>query len=205
MRTIGLTGGLGSGKTTVAAILRELGAETIDADRVGHEVYAPGTPGWKAVTAAFGSDIVAPDGTIDRAKLGAIVFADHARLAQLEAIVHPLIFQEIQARIAARRGEARGKPIVVEAAVLLEANWRSLVDEVWVVTATPDAVRERIRAQRGWDDARIAARLAAQWSDAERCRHADVVIRNTGSLEELRRQVVEAWQRLIAARRPGDP
>jgi len=204
VRIIGLTGGLGSGKSTVAGFLRELGAETIDADRVGHEVYAPGTPGWKAVTTAFGSEILAADGTIDRAKLGAIVFADRQRLAQLEAIVHPLISREIQARIAVRRCEKSGKPLVIEAAVLLEAHWKPFVDEVWVVTATPEAVRERIRAQRGWDEARIEARLAAQWSDEERCRHADVVIHNTGSLEELRKQVSEAWQRL-AARAAEDP
>src|SRR5215470_9316522 len=110
MKTIGLTGGIGSGKTAVARILAELGAEVINADLVGHEVYRPGTPGFAQVVAAYGNDIVGADGAIDRKKLGAIVFADAKALARLNSIVHPLIFESIRERIEARRREGATRP-----------------------------------------------------------------------------------------------
>lgn len=194
MRTIGLTGGIGSGKTTVAKILDELGAEVINADLVGHEVYRPGTPGFEQVTGAFGRDIIGEDGSIDRKKLGAIVFGDSAALARLNAIVHPLIAAAIRERIEARRAENSPRPIVVEAAVLIEANWLPLVDEVWVVVAAPQAVVERVQAERGLPAAQIEARVKAQISDEQRRRHASVVIENTGTLEELRARVRREWE-----------
>src|SRR5439155_8635090 len=112
---VGLTGGIGAGKSTVAAILAELGARVIDADRIGHEVYGPGTEGHASVVQAFGPRVVAPDGTIDRRALGAIVFHDPGALARLNAIVHPLIAAEIQRRVAAVRAEPGAPPIVIEA------------------------------------------------------------------------------------------
>src|SRR5262245_56274797 len=116
---VGLTGGIGAGKSTVAALLAELGARVIDADRIGHEVYLPGTAGHRQVAAAFGTGVVGADGTIDRRALGAIVFADTAALARLNAIVHPLIAAEVARAIAAARAEDPRRPIVVEAAILL--------------------------------------------------------------------------------------
>ena len=136
---VGLTGGIGSGKSTVAAILAELGARVIDADRIGHDVYRPGTPGFDRVVEAFGRGVVAADGTIDRRALGAIVFADPAARARLNAIVHPLIAGDLAGTIARARADGFAGPIVIEAAILLEAGWRSLVDRVWVVTAPADA------------------------------------------------------------------
>jgi len=198
MKTIGLTGGIGSGKSTAAQILEELGAALIDADRVGHDVYAPGTEGWKRVAEAFGPDIVASDGSIDRKKLGAIVFADPAALKRLTAIVHPLIAQEVATRIERLRTAGTHKVIVVEAAVLIEANWQSLVDEVWLVAAGKSAIVERLQAQRGVTAADIEARMAAQLSDDERRRHADLVIENGGSIDELRSKLREAWTRLLS-------
>jgi dephospho-CoA kinase len=195
VRIIGLTGGIGSGKSTVARMLAELGAEVIDADLVGHEVYRPGTTGWERLTEAFGREIVAPDGSIDRKTLGGIVFADPTALKRLNRIVHPLISEAIQARLAARRAAGSTRPIVVEAAVLIEANWVTLVDEVWVVTAGPDAVLARVQAQRGLSAEAIAARMAAQLSDETRRAHADLVIENSGSLEALRAAVARAWER----------
>lgn len=198
MKTIGLTGGIGSGKSTAAKILAELGAEVIDADRVGHEVYLPGTPGWDQVVAAFGRGIVGADGTIDRKSLGAIVFADRSKLAELNAIVHPLIAQAVAQRVA--HGSAMGKPIVVEAAVLIEANWNALVDEVWLVVAHPEAVVARLNAQRGLSREAIEARVRSQLSDAERRAKSDVVIDNSGTLEELRAQLARLWNERVLER-----
>ncbi len=200
MLTIGVTGGIGSGKSTVAGMLGELGATVINADRVGHEVYRPGTPGWQRIVDAFGREVVAPDGTIDRKRLGAIVFADPAALKRLNAIVHPLIFDEIARRIAALRSSNSVRAVVVEAAVLIEANWLSLVQEVWLVVAGKPAVIERIRAERALSSAEIQRRIDAQLSDDERRRFAHVVIDNAGSLETLRAAVQAAWARSLRGR-----
>lgn len=196
LRTIGLTGGIGSGKSTVAKMLAALGAEVINADLVGHEVYRPGTPGFEQVVAAFGREIVAEDGTIDRRKLGALVFGKPEALAELNRIVHPLIAAAVRQKIAARRAAGSRVPIVLEAAVLIEANWIPLVDEVWVVTAAPAAVIERVQSERGLPAQQIEARMKAQISDEERRTHAQVVIENTGSLEELRARVEREWKKL---------
>ena len=196
MRTIGLTGGIGSGKSTVAKLLGDLGAEVIDADLVGHEVYLPGTIGFDRVTEAFGEGIVGSDGTIDRKKLGAIVFADRAALAKLNGIVHPLIAEAVRQRIEAKRSTGSQRPIVVEAAVLIEANWLPLVDEVWVVLAPLEAVIQRVHASRGLLPEQIEARVRAQLSDTERRAHASTVIENGGSPDQLRAQVEAAWSRV---------
>lgn len=195
MKTIGLTGGIGSGKSSAAKILAELGAEVIDADRVGHEVYQPGTPGWDQVVAAFGQGVVAADGTIDRKSLGAIVFADRAKLAELNAIVHPLIAQTVAQRLV--NAGTSGKPIVVEAAVLIEANWQTLVDEVWLVVASPEAVISRLGSQRGLSREAVEARVRSQLSDAERRAKSDVVIDNSGTLEELRAHLSRLWKERV--------
>jgi dephospho-CoA kinase len=198
--TVGLTGGIGSGKSTVARILEDLGAAVIHADVVGHEVYLPQTEGWQRVTAAFGHDIVKSDQTIDRQKLGTIVFGDPEALKRLNAIVHPLIFAEVQRRIRSLRASGGGQPIVVEAAVLIEANWLPLVDEVWLVVAPREAVIDRLAEQRGLAADDVARRVDAQLTDAERRKLAQVVIENQGSLEDLRRRVKSLWQRVTAAK-----
>jgi dephospho-CoA kinase len=202
MVIIGLTGGIGSGKSTVAAMLAERGARVIDADRIGHEAYLPGTPGWDQIVAAFGRDVVAADGTIDRAALGRRVFADPDALETLNRIVHPLIAQEIQARLGAalQTGDA---PVVIEAALLLDAGWRPLVDVVWVVVTPRSAVIDRVHAQRGLAPADIEARIAAQTTDEQRRRLADVVIENAGSIEDLRRTVDALWAGIIGASGPA--
>ena len=192
---IGLTGGIGSGKSTVAAILDELGAHVIDADKIGHEVYLPGTDGQRRVVEAFGRGVVAADGTIDRRALGAIVFANRAALARLNAIVHPLIGEEIRRRIAAAMGDGTGKPIVIEAAIMMEAGWQ-FFDRVWVVTVPPETAIRRVVDARGVDRADVERRLAAQMSDEERRRRADLVIENDGTPAELRAKVCAAWRSL---------
>lgn len=197
-RVIGVTGGIGSGKSSAVQILASLGATVIDADRVGHEVYAPATPGFEQVVAAFGRDIVGADGAIDRKRLGAIVFGDPNALATLNGIVHPLIRDAVAQRVAAAR-DLGAAPVVVEAALLIEARWDALVDEVWLVVARRDVIEERLASQRGMDPAAVAARMRAQLSDDERRGHADVIIDNSGSREELRREIERLWRtRLVA-------
>jgi dephospho-CoA kinase len=196
MKTIGLTGGIGSGKSTVSQILAGLGAFVIDADKVGHEIYLPGKEAWQQVTAAFGRDILAADQTIDRKKLGAIVFSGDEARRKLNAIVHPLMFKDIARRITEKRAEGFTRPIVVEAAILIEANWLPLVDEVWVVVAGKSAVVQRVAAQRGLSAQDTEARIASQLSDAERLKHASLVITNDGSPEDLQKRVREAWSKL---------
>jgi len=193
---VGLTGGIGAGKSTVAAILAELGARVIDADRIGHEVYRPGTEGFRRIVEAFGSGVVGADGSIDRRALGALVFADPAARARLNAIVHPLIVAELQRRLVAARAED-GPPIVIEAAIMLEAGWRGLVDRVWVVSTRPEHAIARVVASRELGPAEVERRLAAQMPDAERRRLADLVIGNDGDPAALRREVEKAWQTLV--------
>jgi dephospho-CoA kinase len=196
MKTVGLTGGIGSGKSTVSQILVELGAFIIDADKVGHEIYLPGKEAWRQVVAEFGRDILADDQTIDRKKLGAIVFASDEARKKLNSIVHPLMFHDIRQRATEKRAEGFTKPIVVEAAILIEANWLPLVDEVWVVVTGKSAVIERVAVQRGLSARDTEARIASQLADTERLKHANVVIRNDGSLEDLKKQIRIAWERL---------
>ncbi len=198
MLTIGLTGGIGSGKSAVAAMLAARGATILDADKVGHEVYVPGRPGWMSVVNAFGKGIVAADGTIDRKKLGAVVFADPGALRRLNALVHPLIADDVRARIERLRAEGATAPIVVEAAVLFEAGWDHLVDEIWVVVADRELAIERVMAMRGLSRSDVESRIESQLSDAERTRRATVVIGNGGSLEDLDAAVERIWRERVA-------
>jgi dephospho-CoA kinase len=195
--TIGLTGGIGCGKSAAAAILAELGAVLIDADKVGHEVYEPGKPCWDALVDAFG-DIVAPDGTIDRKKLGARVFSDPSALKRLNAIVHPRIADEINERIRYLRSRGIEAPIVVEAAVLIEAGWQWLVDEIWVITSSREQAVDRVVATRGLSREEVERRIGNQISETERTRDADCVIGNDGSLAELRAEIERCWRARVA-------
>ena len=201
MLTIGLTGGIGSGKSTVAKILAEFGAPIIDADKVAHTTYAPGGAAYAAVVDAFGAEIVAPDRTIDRKKLGAIVFGNPDRLNKLTSIVWPATFQSIRKNLSDLRASGAKTPVIVEAAILIEANWQSLCDEIWLVRATRQAVIDRIERQRGLKPAETEARIRAQLSDDERAKHASLVIDNNGSLDELREVLNGIW--LDALRRNG--
>ena len=201
MLTIGLTGGIGSGKSTVAKILAEFGAPIIDADKVAHTTYAPGAASYAAVIAAFGAEIVAPDRTIDRKKLGAIVFGNPDRLNKLTSIVWPATFEAIRENLADLRACGTKTPVIVEAAILIEANWQPLCDEIWLVRASRQAVIDRIERQRGLKPAETEARIRAQLSDDERARHASLVIDNDGSLDELREKLNRIWR--DALRRNG--
>jgi dephospho-CoA kinase len=194
MLTIGLTGGIGSGKSTVSKMLAELGAPILDADKIAHTTYAPGGSAYKEVVAAFGDTIVAPDGTIDRTKLGPIVFADPDQLKRLTSIVWPRTFERIGELVAELRQKGETRPIVVEAAILIEANWQSMCDEIWLVRASKERVIERIERDRGMKPEQTEARIRAQLSDDERVKHANLVIENEDSLNELREVVTRVWQ-----------
>ena len=194
MLTIGLTGGIGSGKSTVAKILAEFGAPIIDADKVAHTTYAPGAASYTAVIAAFGAEIVAPDQTIDRKKLGAIVFGNPDRLNKLTSIVWPATFESIRENLADLRARGAKTPVIVEAAILIEANWQPLCDEIWLVRASRQAVIDRIERQRGLKPAETEARIRAQLSDDERAKHASLIIDNDGSLDELREKLNRIWR-----------
>ena len=194
---VGITGGIASGKSKVSWFLAEWGAHIIDADRVGHRVIAPDGEAYAEVVAAFGEGILARDGAIDRRKLGPIVFADAAQLEKLNAISHPRMAQRMGAEIAQLRDRpaARRPPVIVlDAAILLEAGWDSLCDEVWVVVAEPETALARLMARDGLGRDEAQARLNAQMSNDARMARAGQVIRNDRSLEELRAQVNKLWQ-----------
>lgn len=194
MLTIGLMGGIGSGKSTVTKLLAELGAPVIDADKVGHAIYAPGGPAYPDMIEAFGEGILAPDRTIDRKKLGPIVFADPAALKRLNSIVHPKMFVRMREMIEEMRAAGEDKPIVVEAAILIEANWQPLFSEIWLVVTSRERVIERIERDRGMNPAQTEARINAQLSDEERRKHATTVITNDGTIEDLRTKVAKLWE-----------
>ena len=199
-RVIGLTGGIGSGKSLVAGLLGERGAAVIDADTAAHEVYQPGSEGWRAVVAAFGTEIVDENRTISRARLGRIVFGDAAARRRLNAIVHPRVRNLLAERVArARSGGARA--VVVEVPLLVEAfragGWTPTYDEIWVVTAPQQQVVDRLLA-RGMAEARIRAVIEAQASSEERLRYADVVIDNSAGIDRLRDRVAALWEERLA-------
>ena len=203
MRTIGLTGGIGSGKSAVSDILRDLGAFVIDADVVAHEVYRPGSDGWREVVEAFGSEIESPSGEVDRGKLAAIVFGDAAQLERLNRIVHPWTRSLVSGRLDEARlsGETAA---VVEVPLLFEAGWEDLFDEVWVVAAPEETAVGRVVEARGIDKESVRDRMRAQMLNEERLSRADVGIDNSRSLDDLRDAVTEAWDRFVAGAGPGD-
>ena len=193
MLTIGLTGGIGTGKSAVADLLQELGASIIDADQLGHEAYTPNSEAWRQVVAAFGQEILTADGEIDRRKLGSIVFADPNELARLNAIMHPLMAGMVEQRKAELK--AGGQSVaVVEAAVLFEAGWDSLVDEVWTTYAPVDTVVERLHARNGLSEEEARKRINSQMSVEERNRRSHVVVDNSSDLAALEHGVRDLWQ-----------
>jgi dephospho-CoA kinase len=189
---IGLTGNIATGKSEVARMLAELGACVIDADKVAHEVMRRGGPAYDAVVEAFGPEIVAADGNIDRARLGAIVFRDPAALQRLEAVVHPATVAEVGRRIS----QATEPVIVVEAIKLIEAGMHRHYDALWVVTAPRSLQIARLREGRGLSEQEAVLRVDAQPPQEEKAALADRVFVNNGSLEELQESVKEAWAQI---------
>lgn len=190
---IGLTGNIGTGKSTVLEILRQLGARTIDADQIAHQVIEPGGRAYDDVVATFGGEILAEDGSIDRAKLGQIVFNDPDRLQVLERIVHPVVFEQINSELTA----ATEAVTVIEAIKLLEAGMAiTLCDQVWVVTTDEEQQVQRLMETRNMNREEAEARMRSQSPQAFKISQADVVLDNNGSLGELAAQVKKAWDDL---------
>jgi phosphopantetheine adenylyltransferase/dephospho-CoA kinase len=195
LHVIGLTGGIASGKTTVARFFRDREIPVLDADVLGHRTYEPGTDTFAGVVAAFGQDLVAPDGTIDRRVLGGKVFGKPDELKRLTDIVWPGI-RKLASESLSEYETAGNHLVVLEAAVLFEAGWEDLVDEVWVVVVEPEIAVGRLAARNGLDPEAARARIASQLSNAERIARANVVIHNNGTLEALEAAIESAWKQL---------
>lgn len=199
MKLVGLTGGVGSGKSTVADMLRELGAEVVDADEASHAVYEPGTPGFNAVVREFGDDFVR-DGRIDRQHLGALVFGDVDARHRLNAIVHPLVREWMAARTA--EAALRGAKVVVQVVPLLFENGLERLFSTIVLVYVPEKLQvERLVKGRGLTPERARAMIAAQMPIDEKRRQAHHVIDNNGTIERTRAQVDQLWAQLTVTPR----
>ena len=195
-KVICLTGGMASGKSTGARFLREQGAHLIDADVLGHRTYEPGSPAHAQVVQTFGGDVLAADGSIDRKTLGTKVFGQPAELRKLTDIVWPAIRRLAEAEIAAVRAAGAPRVVVLEAAVLFEAGWQNLGDEIWVVVVEREVAIARAMQRDNMPRATAERRLDAQLSNAERTARADVVIDNNGAPEAMLEQLRRHWQRV---------
>ncbi len=197
MLTAGLTGGIASGKTMVALIFRELGAEIIDADEIARQVVSPGTEGLDSITACFGQEMLTADGRLDRARLAAGVFSDHARLEMLNSLLHPLISRQIAGRIERLRLTGFDGVVVVEVPLLFERGWQDMFDRSIVVDCAPDVQLQRLMRRSDLDAAQAAARIASQMPLCEKKIMADVVIDNQGTLQSLRPFVEDLYAQFL--------
>ncbi len=195
MHVIGLTGGIASGKSTVAKFFRDKSVPVIDADILGHRTYEPGSDTFQAVVATFGDDLVAADGTIDRRVLGGKVFGKPDELKKLTDIVWPGI-RKLAGEDLSELETAGNQTALLEAAVLFEAGWEDLVDEIWVVVVDPDQAVARLASRNGLDPEAARARIDSQLSNAERVARANIVIENNATLEELEAGIQSAWDQL---------
>jgi dephospho-CoA kinase len=199
MIVIGLTGGIGTGKSEVARIFQELGAVLINADQIGHQAYNPHSEIWQEVVKAFGEEILQPSGEIDRKKLGSIVFADPDQLTRLNQIMHPRMARMV-ARQVQELGEQGADVVVVEAALLFEAGWDSLVGEVWSTESPEDLVIKRLQSRSGLSQEEAKKRIDSQMSAEERKSRSQVVVDNSGDLVDLERVVRSIWDRRVKAK-----
>lgn len=190
---VGLTGGIASGKSTVAEMLRQLGAVVIDTDQIAREVVQPGSPALQSLRERYGESILDDDGSLRREQLGEIVFASPAEKEWLEQLLHPLI--KARADELAQQASEQGAAVVVfDVPLLLESGWDKNVDQVWVVYVPTALQRQRLALRDGFSESAVSARLAAQWPIDKKVQQADLVIDNAGTLDQTRRQVETAWQ-----------
>ncbi len=199
MLVIGLTGSIGTGKSEAARQLEALGASVISADQVGHEAYTPHTEAWEQVVATFGDEILQEDGEIDRHKLGALVFSDTDQLDKLNEIMHPRMARMVANKIETLRTQGVDV-VVVEAALLFEAGWDSLVEEVWVTDSPEEMVIERLKKRNGLSEEEARKRISSQMDRTERLEKADAVIDNSGTMAGLESAVKELWGSRVAQR-----
>ncbi len=194
---LGLTGNIACGKTTVGQLLAErFGADYVDTDRLVHALYAPGTPETQAIAERFGHDLMQADGTVDRRRLGDLVLADRAALQDLECILNPGVRQAIDTRLA----HVPAPVVVLDAIRLIESGLAQRCDTVWVVVCAPDQQMLRLQASRGLSAEQATLRMGAQAPVADKVRHANVVIANQGTLNNLAEQVAAAWQQTVVPR-----
>lgn len=192
----GLTGGIASGKSTIARFLSEVGAQVVDADKIAREVVKPGTPGYNAILAFFGRTILLPDGDIDRKRLGEIIFNDPDKKASLDAIVHPLVFERSAEMIAQIAAETPDAVVIMDVPLLMEANMGRDLKEV-IVVYVPEALQlERLMNRDGIDEQAAMARIRSQMPIEEKRRRATVVIDNSGTIVESRRRALAVFNRL---------
>ena len=197
MRVIGLTGGIASGKSTAARTLAELGARVVDADAIAREIVAPGQPALAEIVRAFGREMLLPDGTLDRKRLGAVIFADADKRRALNAITHPRIAMETQARLGRLREE--GVPVAVyEAALLVENRVHEALDGLIVVVCDEAAQLARLMGRDGYSEPDARARIAAQASVAEKVKAATWVVDTSGPLTDTKRQLARVWEEILS-------
>jgi len=193
---VGITGNIGVGKSTVLKLLAAKGASIIDMDQITRQALHSAGPGYLPVVEAFGRGILQASGEIDRSRLGRIVFGDAARLAALEGILHPIVFEMVKTELAQRKAPL----VAIEAVKLLEAGTtRRLCDQIWVVTAAPEAQLQRLIEQRGMHEADVRRRMAQQTSEAWKVAQADRVIANSGTERELALQIDRIWAAVVGA------
>jgi len=200
MLTIGLTGGIGAGKSEVARVLERLGAVVVNADRLGHEAYRSGTQCFDEIVRAFGMEVVGADGEVDRRRLGKVVFDAPGRRRELEGIVWPRIGEALVDRVRLERDRGVAGAVVVDAAVLLEAGWDALCDEVWVVAAPEGEVLRRLTRDGRMSEGDALARIRAQTTETRRAERAAAVILNEGGLAQLARVAESLWRERVAGK-----
>ena len=197
MAIIGLTGGIASGKSTASRYLRDLGASIVDADLLGHKVYEPDTPGFEKIVNTFGHDLVADDGTIDRRILGGKVFGSPEQMDLFTSIAWPEIRRMAELEFSEISENNSDVSIIFEAAVLIEAGWQDMVDEVWVVTTKIDKAIDRLEARNGLSREDAIKRIESQMTNKERIEYADVKFDNSEDEEKLRSRVEYHWKRFL--------
>ena len=193
MITVGLTGGIATGKSLVSQLLEEHGAFVINADLIAHDLYNPGTIGFNSLISHFGDTILDLNGTIDRKKLASIVFTRKHEMDNLNTIMHPLIYDEIK-RIMSDLSNEKHPIVVVEAAVLIEAGWQDLFDQIWVVASDPENVISRLITRNGLTREESLKRINSQMSLENRLKYADVIVENNGDTNSLSSKIKGLWE-----------
>jgi dephospho-CoA kinase len=202
LKVIGLTGNIGSGKSTVSRRLAELGAKVVDTDQTAREVVAPDTAGLDEIVKAFGNSVLTPAGELDRSKMGAIVFRDPKARAKLESIVHPLILSKVTKIIKEyRKGQNPGPALILEVPLLIESGMHHLVDEIWLVAVNPETQLQRVLSRDGLSIEQALQRIKAQMPQEQKKEYATKVIDNNGSFEETTGSVDKLWSELTGADR----
>ena len=190
MKVIGLTGGVGTGKSTVVALAEEKPyVKAVKADEIGHLAMEPGQRSYYDIVTLFGEDILNEDKTIDRKKVAAIVFSDSSKLEALNGIIHPFVRQYIENAIETERVKGECRYFIIEAAILLETGYQSICDEIWVVMTKEELRRQRLKESRGYSEDKITSIMKEQMSDEEFFKHADHIIENNESLENVQRKL----------------